>query len=160
METQEVHHRRMAMHHKWDTPRTKVALVLHWWGSHNRCGGHEKYKYYNCGQAATAGTGEVPNQPHRHWEIRLPTRESLYWVNMNINTENAIRNWIICLEFQVTTYRPGDTIWGTQQTMVVTGIDIFQIKNEHFSCIIDYFSKFPIIKCAHSLSPKCLLACC
>ena len=42
----------------------------------------------------------------------------------------------------------------------ITGTDMFTLKNKHYLCIVDYHSKFPIIKKAENLSADSLLLTC
>ena len=73
--------------------------------------------------------------------------ESVYWVNINNDLENHVENCSTCLEFQQMQpkektihhdipVRPWDVI----------GVDVFQLNNKNYLCIVDYHSKFPVIK--------------
>ena len=42
----------------------------------------------------------------------------------------------------------------------VISVDMFTLNNEHYLCIVDYHSKFPIIKKAEDLSTESLILTC
>ena len=72
----------------------------------------------------------------------------MYWVHMTNDIEHAVTNCTVCLLFQQTQTK--DKIIphnapGKQWEKI--GADISQINSKNFLCIIDCFSKLPIIKC-------------
>ena len=89
---------------------------------------------------------------------KLLACESIYWVNVNDDIENFIKSCSTCLTFQQTQskdkmihhdipVRPWDII----------GTDMFTLNNKHYLCIVDYHSKFPIIKKTEDLSANSLI---
>ena len=83
-------------------------------------------------------------------------RESVYWTNMNTDIEGMIKQYATCLEYQqlqekslhyAIPIRPWE----------VAGLDAFMINNKTLLCIVDYHSKFPIVKTLKSLSTDDLL---
>ena len=89
---------------------------------------------------------------------KLIACESVYWSSINVDIEDYIKNCAPCLEFQQ--MQPKEKIihhdiplrpWG------VIGADIFQFNNKNYSCIVDYNSKFPVIKRLEGLSAENLI---
>ena len=90
---------------------------------------------------------------------KLLVYKLVYWVNINSDTENHVKNCSTCLEFQEKQpkektihqdipLRPWDIIEP----------DVFQLINKNYLCIVDYQSKFPIIKRMEGLSGESLIA--
>ena len=80
-------------------------------------------------------------------KTKLIAHESTYWPNINDDIEHFIKNCITCLTFQQTQpkekmihhdipLRPWDVI----------GADMFTLNNKHSLCIVDYHSKFTIVR--------------
>ena len=85
-------------------------------------------------------------------KTRLLSCECIYWVNMNVDIEETVKNCPTCLDFQ--------SIWPKDKTLShkipgrswhSVGPDMFTIMNKHYLCIVNYQSKIPIIK--HVESP-------
>ena len=84
---------------------------------------------------------------HMGIENKLLACKSVYWVNINHDIESHIKNCTTCLTFQQT--QPKDKIIHHDiltKPWEVIGADMFTLNNKHNLCIIDYHSKFPIIK--------------
>ena len=80
-------------------------------------------------------------------KTKLLTCELVYWVKINTKIENHIKSCITCLEFQQT--QPKEKI--IQHGILlrpweVLGVDILQLNNKNYLCIIDYHTEFLIIK--------------
>ena len=61
--------------------------------------------------------------------------KSIFWVNMNSDIDETVRNFHTCL------------ISSQHELRIKSGeADIFTINNNHLSSSVDYHSKFPIIK--------------
>ena len=85
--------------------------------------------------------------------------ESVYWANINIDIENHIKSCNTCLEFQQT--QPKEKIIHHDiplRPWEVLGVDIFHLNNKNYLCIVDYHSKFPVIKRMEGLSTENLIA--
>ena len=83
----------------------------------------------------------------------------VYWVNINTDIENHIKNCITFLEFQQT--QPRQKIIHHDiplRPWEAIGADIFHLNNKNYLCIIDYHSKFPVIKRMQGLSAESLIA--
>ena len=79
-------------------------------------------------------------------EKRLLTSESIHLVNMNVKIEYIIKNFPICLDFQVT--QPKDNAISHEipgRLWKPVRADIFSIISKHYLCIVDYHSKLPVI---------------
>ena len=91
----------------------------------------------------------------------LLAHESIYWINISTNMENAIRNFPICLDFQGTQQKDKMLLHEMQGKLWESvGADIFTINNKHSLCIVDYHNRFPVIKqvkglCADHLMKVC-----
>ena len=93
---------------------------------------------------------------------QMIARESLFWISMNSEIKNTFKHCTVHFEFQQSQARsqmmPHEELGKTWE---IIGADIFQIRNRHVLCIIDYSSKFPLMKHVdNSLSVECLLSCC
>ena len=94
-------------------------------------------------------------------KTKLLACESIICVNINDDIENFIKICTTCLMFQQTQakdkmihhdipLRPWDVI----------GTDMVTLNNKHYLCIVEYHSKFPIIKKAEDLSADSLILTC
>ena len=90
-------------------------------------------------------------------KTKLLACESIYWVNINVDIENFIKDCTTCLTFQQT--HPKDNMIHHDipvRPWDVIGADMFTLNNKHYLCVVDYHSKFPIItKTEHSLILTC-----
>ena len=80
-------------------------------------------------------------------KTRLLVRESMYWINMKTDIENAMRQCITCLQYQQTQlhdkmipYELPCRLWK------VFGVDNFMINNKMLLCTVDYYRKFPVVR--------------
>ena len=92
-------------------------------------------------------------------KTKLLACRSVYWVNINNDIEKHVKNCSMCLEFQQT--QPKEKT--IQHDILlrpweVLGVDIFQLSNKNYLCIVDYHSKFPVIKGLEGLSAGNLIA--
>ena len=94
-------------------------------------------------------------------KTKLLALESVYWININDDIERHIKNCTKCLMFRQT--QPKDKIihhdilakpWETFAT------DIFSLNSKHYHCIVDYHSKFPVIKKLEDLPADSLILVC
>ena len=72
---------------------------------------------------------------------------TIYWANINTDIEKHIKNCTTCLEFQQT--QPKEKILHHDiplRPWEVLGVDLFHFNNKNYLCIVDYHSKFPVIK--------------
>ena len=82
----------------------------------------------------------------------------VYWVNINSDIENHVKNCNMCLEFHQ--MQPKEKIIHHEiplRPWEVLGVDIFQLNNKNYLCIVDYPSKFPVIKRMGGLSAENLI---
>ena len=106
---------------------------------------------------------QVLDQLHLNYmgikKTKLLTCKSVYWVNINNDMENHIKNYNMCLEFQQT--QPKAKMIHHDMSLrpwVVLGTDIFDLNNKNYLCTVDYHSKFPIIQRMDGLSAENLIA--
>ena len=80
-------------------------------------------------------------------KTKLLACKLVYWININGNIEKHIKNYTMCLTFQQTQLKDKiiyhDILANPWE---IIGADMFTLNNKHYLCIIDYHSKFPIIK--------------
>ena len=84
-----------------------------------------------------------------------------YWIGMNTNIENHIKNIVHMLIFNKLKQRkklihhdiPGKPWEGI-------GVDIFTLNNKNYLCIVDYHGKFPIVKQAEDIYADSLILAC
>ena len=80
---------------------------------------------------------------------------------MNADKENAVNHCLTCLECQ---NMENSKAWKETtphevlaKPLEVVGTSIFIISNEHLLCIVDYYSKFPVVKKVKGMSAKDLV---
>ena len=92
-------------------------------------------------------------------KTKLLTCESVYWADINTDIKKHVKNCTTCLEFQQ--MEPKEKIVHhviPLRPWEVLGADIFQFNNKNYFCIVDYHSKFPVIKRLEGLSTENLIA--
>ena len=77
----------------------------------------------------------------------LLARESVYWINMNADVQHVVKLCVKCLKYQWTQpqekalhYEIPHSPW------VVVNADVIMINGKTLLPIVDYHSKFPIVK--------------
>ena len=91
-------------------------------------------------------------------KTKLLTCKSVYWVDINTDIKKHIKNCNMCLEFQQT--QPKEKIIHHVIPLMpweVLGADIFHFNNKNHLCIVDYHSKFPVVKRMEGLSTENLI---
>ena len=84
--------------------------------------------------------------------------EPVYWVDINADKDNHIKCCNMCLEFQQT--QPKEKIVHHNiplRPWEVLGADVFHFNNKNYLCIVDYHSKFPVIRRMDALSTENLI---
>ena len=102
---------------------------------------------------------QVLNQLHtNHMGIektKLLAQECVYWPSINADIKKYIKQCPMSLKFQQMQPREQILLHNIPlQPREVVGADIFHFNNKNCLCIIDYNSKFPIIKRLKGLSAK------
>ena len=91
-------------------------------------------------------------------KTKLLACESVYWSDINADIEKYIKSCATCLEFQQ--MQPKEKIihqdipsrlWG------VLGTNVFHFNNKNYLCIVDYHSKFSVVKRLEGLSAENLM---
>ena len=98
---------------------------------------------------------------HMSTEKKLLEHKSIYWAKINSNIDNYIKTCATCLMFQQT--QPKEKIIHHDipaRPWDVVGADMFNINNKNYLCMIDYHSKFSIIKKTKGLSADSLILAC
>ena len=94
---------------------------------------------------------QVLNQLHTNdmgiEKTKLLAHECVYWPSINADIKKYITQWATCLQFQQT--QPQERIIHHEITLwpwEVVGADMFHYNNKNYLCLVDYNSKFPVIK--------------
>ena len=102
---------------------------------------------------------QVLNQLHtNHMGIektKLLAHECVYWPSINADIEKYIKQCVTYLQFQQT--QPQERIIHHDiplQPWEIVGADVFHYNNKNYLCIVDYSSKFPIVKRLEGLSAE------
>ena len=105
---------------------------------------------------------QVLNQLHiNHMGIektKLLAHESVYWSSINADIKNYIKHCAMCLEFQQ--MQPKEKIIHHNiplRPWEVVSANVFHFNNKNYLCIVDYHSKFPVIKRLERLSAESLV---
>ena len=72
---------------------------------------------------------------------------SIYWVNINHGIENTIKNVLVCLDSQVT--QPNVMKIYHEIPVIppeAVGADVYTVNDKNYLCVVDYHTKFPMIK--------------
>ena len=91
-------------------------------------------------------------------KTKLLAHESVYWSSINVDIEKYIKNCATCLEYQQ--MQPKEKIIHHNiplRPWEVLGTDIFHFNNKNYLCIVDYYSKFCIVKRLEGLSAESLI---
>ena len=91
-------------------------------------------------------------------KTKLLACDSVFWSNINTDIKAYIKHYATCLEFQ--RMQPKEKITHHDiplRPWEVVGADVFHFKNKHYLCIVDYNSKFPVIKRLEVLSADNLI---
>ena len=89
------------------------------------------------------------------WAVRKHAYswESLYWVNMNTDIKQTVKQCSMCLEYQHT--QPCKTVLHydiPHKPWEVVSADVFMINHKSLLCNSDYHSEFPVVKKVTGLS--------
>ena len=80
-------------------------------------------------------------------KTRLLACELVYWINMNADIENIFKDCSTCLKYQNTQLEEKTTPYEVPaKPWEIVGADSFIINNEKLLYIVDYYSKFLVIK--------------
>ena len=80
-------------------------------------------------------------------------RESVYTTNINADKKHTVKQCATCLEYQQTQPQKGALYYEIPYKLwEIVSADIFMVNNKTILCIVDYNSKFPIVKKVGSLS--------
>ena len=94
-------------------------------------------------------------------KTKLLACESIYWVNINGDIENYIKIFATCLTVQQTQAKDKMIHHDIpERPWEVIGTYMFTLHNKHYLCIVDYHSRFPVIKKAEDLSADSLILMC
>ena len=91
-------------------------------------------------------------------KMKLLACKSVYLYNINADIEEYIKNCTTCLEFQQT--QPKEKIIHHNiplRPWEVIGVDVFHFNHKNYLCLVDYHSKFPVIKRLGGLSAESLI---
>ena len=109
-------------------------------------------------QPKATSTHTAAHKPHGHRKTKLLACDSVFWSNINADIEAYIKHCVTCLEFQQ--MQPKEKITHHDiplRPWEVVSADVFLFKNKHYLCIVDYNSKFPVVKRLEGLSADNLI---
>ena len=85
-------------------------------------------------------------------KMSLRAKETVYWPGINEDIKRTYHQCHICAKFARTQQRETLQPIETPQTAwEQLGLDIFTLKSTHYLLVIDYFSRFPVVKQLQSL---------
>ena len=94
-------------------------------------------------------------------KTKLLACKSVCWIGKNADIENYIKICSTCLDFQQIQpkekYNHHDI---PCKKWKVIGADMFTFDNKNYLCIVDYHTKFLIVKKAEDMSPDSLILAC
>ena len=91
-------------------------------------------------------------------KIKLLVGESVYWVNINTDIDKHIKSCNTWLEFQQTQPKEKKIHHDIRlRPWEVLGADILHLNNKNYLCIVNYHSKFAVIKRMEGLSTESLI---
>ena len=91
-------------------------------------------------------------------KTKLLVCESVYWSDINVDIKKYIQSCATCLELQQ--MQPKKKIIHQDiplRLWEVLGTDVFHFNNKNYLCILDYHSKFPMVKRLEGLSAENLI---
>ena len=94
---------------------------------------------------------DITNQLHTAHlgkeKTKFLARDTVFWLTMNKDIEHLIDQCKACQEYQNSQQsEPLKQHNIPQRPWSVLGTDLFEIKGQHFLIVVDYYSKFPIVK--------------
>ena len=92
-------------------------------------------------------------------KTKLLVHKSVYWVNIKNDIENHVKNCSTCFKPQQT--QPKEKTIHHDillRPWEVIGVDVFQLNNKNYLCVVDYHSNFSVIKRMEGLSAESLIA--
>ncbi len=106
---------------------------------------------------------EVLNQIHyAHQGIekcKLRAKGSVFWPTINQDIEQMVKECATCQRHQNANQRepltPHDV---PQRPWSVLGVDLFQIEENHYLLVADYYSKFPVVRRLNNLTAQHTIA--
>ena len=100
--------------------------------------------------------------PYGHYGIKRTqdkARESVFWPGITKDIENKVKDCVICQQNSTSQTKeimhPHDTPKGPWMKL---GVDLFEHNKKQYLLVVDYFSKFPIIRKLHSLSTGSIIS--
>ena len=81
------------------------------------------------------------------YKTRDMAKLTVYWPNIHKEIENMIKNCQTCQEMLPT--KPANTLIPhpiPSSAWYTLGADVFYLSKKIYLCLIDYFSKFPVIQ--------------
>ena len=85
-------------------------------------------------------------------KMSLRAKETVYWPGISKDIKHTYLHCHICAKFARTQQRETlQSIETPQTAWEQLGLDIFTLRNTHYLLVIDYFSRFPVVKQLQSL---------
>ena len=91
-------------------------------------------------------------------KTKLLAHECVYWPSINADIEKYIKQCVTCLQSQQTQHQERIIHHDIPlQPWEIFRADVFHYNNKNYLCMVDYNSKFPIVKRLEGLSAKNLI---
>ena len=148
----------MTQYKRWAACWPKTISFIQRWAGSNRQNCVKRQVYSHTNQVQTTGVGPASYKPYGYRKNKLLAHESVYWHSINVDIEKYIKNCATCLELQQ--MQPKEKIIHHDiplRPWEVLGADVFHFNNKNYLCVMDYHSKFPIIKRLEGLSAENLI---
>ena len=140
------------------TMRHQNILVIQRWHGSYWWSSHERPMYSNTWSIITKGIKKLHIRHMGIGKTKLIACKSLYWIAMHSVIENHIKSCSTCLHLQQTQPWEKITHHGIPgKPWQVREADMFKLNSKNYLCIVDYHSKFPIVKRAEDVSAESLI---
>ena len=115
--------------------------------------------YNHSNKPQTTGVGPTALKSYGYRKTKLLACKSVYWSDINVDTEKYIKGCATCLEFQQMQLKEKLIHHDIPLRLwEVLGADVFHFNNKNYLCVVDYHSKFPVVKRLEGLSAENLIA--
>ena len=142
-------------------PKTQSALtpdLIHYWGARNSLTVANNLLLYNSRivvpPSLRAETLQRIHEGHQGIEkCRMRARSSVWWPDISTQITLAVQECPICAKEAFNGSEPWMTTPLPEYPWQIVGTDLFELKNDHYMLIVDYFSRYPeVIKLTSTTS--------
>ena len=147
------------VHKGWPKERKSCPEILHPYWNYRECISVENGLLFKDDRLIVPETerNQILELLHYgHYGIKCTqdrAKESVFWPDITKDIENKVKDCMICQQnsnSQAKEVMQSHDI--PKGPWIKLGVDLFEHSKKHYLLIVDYFSKFPIIRKLHSLS--------